>query len=248
MQAERRLERARRLFEVGGEAQQGVEDAKDQLSAAQVKKRVLMEEFHLAKMAYEKLRIVSPFGGIVTSRKAQEGEWVGQGTPLFVLVDPSQLQIEAKINSDDSMAVATGQTALIPSDAFPGQTLAERVTRIAPAVSKETTTNTVSVRISLGTQMPLKIGQQIEAKIQTHSKEKALKVPFGAITTHEGKPKVAVVQDGRVRWIPVGLGIRDFTHVEIMNGLNGTEQVILQEEKILSEGDVVEPVKTENRP
>ncbi len=245
--AERRLERARRLFEVGGEAQQVVEDAKDHFLAAQAKKRDLTEEFHLAKMAYEKLRIVSPFGGIVTSRKAQEGEWVGQGIPLFVLVDPNQLQIEAKINADDSGAVAIGQTALISSDAFSGQTLTERVTRIAPAVSKEITTNTVSVRISLGAQMPLKIGQQIDVKIQTRSKEKALKVPFGAITIHEGTPKVAVVRDGRVLWISVGLGIKDFTHVEIVSGLNSTEQVILQEEKILSEGDRVEPLKTENR-
>jgi len=252
VQAERRLERARRLFEVGGEPQQAVEDAEDQLMAVRAKKRVLEEELHLAKMAHEKLRIVSPFEGIVTSRQAQEGEWVNQGALLFTVIDPNQLQIEAEIDSGDSGAVAVGQTVLVSGDAFPEQTLTEQVIKIAPAVSREGTTNTISVRTSLGPQVLFRIGQQVDVKIQTRSKDNALKLPFGAITTKEGKSEgkseVAVVRNGRVRLIPVVLGVQDFTHIEIVEGLRSGEQVILPEGRVLSEGDRVEPVRAEGPP
>ena len=248
-QAGRKVERLRRLLEVGGASRQELEDAQAQWEIARAREMVGQEDLRSARTTLDKLNVIAPFAGLVTSRLAQIGQWAAPGSSLFTLVDVDQRQIEATVDAADVPSITVGQTAIISTDAFPDREWTETVKRVAPATLRgvtprgEVPTNTVSVRISLGAEAPpLRFGQQVDAKIRIASSPHALKLPFGVIIAREGKTWVAVIREARVHYVPVVTGLEDLTHTEILQGLSAGQEVILPGGKILQEGDRVQPI------
>jgi hypothetical protein len=111
---------------------------------------------------------------------------------------------------------------------------------LAAATSNVGNANTVSVYISLGNSAPsLRYNQQVDAEIRTAWNPSALKVPYGAIISRDGKTYVAVVQDNFVDLVEVETGIEDFTHVEIRQGVSVGQHIILANGADIEEGDRV---------
>lgn len=136
---------------------------------------------------------------------------------------------------------------MITSDAFPGRQWTEKIVRLASAINRENTADTFNIRLSLGSDAPpLRLGSQVDVKIRTAFKSNALKLPSAALINNNGKTAVAVIQNGRIHFIPVITGIEDLTHTEIVQGLQAGRQVILADVKTLREGDRVSPL-TETR-
>lgn len=239
-QAATALHRAERLFAAGGEAAQTRDDARLAQQAAAARLRAAEEDVALARVQQDKMTLRAPFAATVTQSLAQLGQWATPGVPLFTLVDYGAREIEAKVDAGDSAAIQVGQEAQVSSDAFPDKTWFERVLRLAPAVQKDASANTFNVRLSLAAQAPpLRFGQQVDVKIRVASRAQALKVPFTALVTHEGKTAVAVVEDGKIRFKPVVTGIEDATHTEIVSGLAPGERIVLPEGKKLQAGQRV---------
>lgn len=234
------LHRAERLFAAGGEAAQARDDARLAAQATAARLRIAQEELALARVQQAKMSVRSPFAGTVTQKFAQIGQWATPGTPLFTVVDDGAREIEAKVDAGDGAAIQVGQEAQVSSDAFPDKSWFERVLRLAPAVQKDETANTFNVRLSLsGTAPPLRFGQQVDVKIRVASRAQALKVPFTALVTNEGKTAVAVVEADKIRFKPVVTGIEDATHTEIVSGVHLGERIVLPEGKKLHAGQRV---------
>jgi multidrug resistance efflux pump len=64
--------------------------------------------------------------------EVQEGDEVRAGMPIVNVVDPSRMQVRARINQADAWAVAVGQQARVSLDAYPGLVFPGRVTQLAP--------------------------------------------------------------------------------------------------------------------
>ncbi|MCI0506542.1 MAG: efflux RND transporter periplasmic adaptor subunit [Gammaproteobacteria bacterium] len=238
--AERSLTRLRQAFSKGAVARQLVEEAEVELRSAKARLSVAEEEVRTAKVSLENPRIIAPFAGAVTARHVEMGQWVVPSETLFTLVDQSQREIEVRVDAADSGGIAVGQTVTLTSDAFPGLEWPESVTRLAAATSNVGNANTVSVYISLGNSAPsLRYGQQVDAEIRTAWNPSALKVPYGAIISRDGKTYVAVVQDNFVDLVEVETGIEDFTHVEIRQGVSVGQHIILANGADIEEGDRV---------
>lgn len=192
-------------------------------------------------MALDNLNVTAPFAGLITLSPVRAGQWIiVPPEALFTLADLERREIEVQIDADDSAGIAAGQEVTLSSDAFPGRQWSERVMRLAPSVEKEEAANTVNVYLSLGKAAPpLRLGQQVDVKIRTAFRPKALKVPFAALISKDEKTWVAVIEQGRVKLLPVVTGIEDLTHTEILQGVRAGQQVILAEGKTLNEGDRV---------
>lgn len=226
--AERSLTRLRQAFEKGAIARQLVEDAEVELRAATAHNEIAGEEVRTAKLSLENPRVVAPFAGTVTARFIEVGQWVVPSETLFSLVDEAQREIEVQVDAADSGGIAIGQTVNVSSDAFPGLDWSESVTRLAAATSNVGNANTVSVFVSLGNSAPsLRFGQQVDADIRTSWNPNALKVPYGAIVNRNGNAYVITIEDGRAQYVPVETGIEDFSHVEILQGVNIGQTVVL---------------------
>lgn len=243
--AERTADRLARALQMGAVSRQMAEDAEATVHAAQARQRVASEELRAAKLSLERLDIVAPFDGVVTSAYAVDGLYAEPSGPLFTVVDMTEREVEVRIDSADTASISEGQTVMVSSDAFPDTKWSEKILRVAPAANRDNATaNTVSVYISLGADAPsnLRFAQQIDVEIPTAFRERAIKLPFNAVTTRDGRTMVAVVDQGRAEYRPVTTGIEDLTHVEITGGdLKLGQKVILLNQDI-DEGQQVEPV------
>jgi len=241
---ERTLDRLVRALQMGAVSRQMAEDAEAAVHAARARQRVAAEEARAAQLMAERLNVMAPFDGVVTVSYAVEGLWAEPPGPLFQLVDMTQREVELKIPAEQVSRLNAGQIMNLSSEAFPGHQWTEQIVRVAPATSREQgMANTLSVFATLGPDAPpLRFGQQVDAQIRTAGNERAVRVPLGAVTVQNGRPVVAVIEEGHVRFKPVATGIESFSHIEIRNGLKPGDQVILLN-KPLEEGAKVEPVE-----
>ena len=75
--------------------------------------------------------IRSPITGRVLTRTVERGERVGDGTPLFTLVDLDRLYVKVYVPEPSIGKVALGQEARVYVDAYPGRPFAARVSRVS---------------------------------------------------------------------------------------------------------------------
>lgn len=247
-ESQRQLKRQEKLSRTGGTTQQLLDDAQAKVNAAQARFKVANAILKIEAIQREKFTVKAPFAGVITEKTTEVGQWIEAGTPLFTLVAEQGREIEVNIDAGDSAAVRIGQTVSLASDAWPDHQWQEKILRIAPAITQGTdrALNTFAVRISLGSDAPeLILGQQVDARIHTASRNNILKLPFAAMIEKEGAPMVAIIRHHRVTLLPVKTGLEDFTHIEITEGINGNEQIILSEGRELQQG---EAVKTSEQP
>ncbi len=238
--AKRNLKRLKQAYSKGAVAKQLVEDAEVDLRSAKAKRTISQEEVLSAKLTLENPKIVAPFSGTITTKHAEVGQWVVPSETLFTLIDGKQREIEVHVDVADSGGIAVGQTVGLSSDAFPGLKWSESVTRLAAATSNVGNANTVSVFISLGSNAPtLRFGQQVDADIRTAWNPNAIKVPYATVSNRKGSSWVATIENGRVNYVEVITGIEDFSNIEILQGVNIGQSVVLTSGLDLEQGDKV---------
>ncbi len=241
--AEKTITRMRRALDLGAVSRQAVEEAETSLKSAKSKETAAKELVRSTRQLLDKLMVTAPFEGTITSRPVEVGQYVRPSETIVSVVDLGQREIETKVDAADSSAINVGQEVEVSSDAYPGRKWRESVTRVAPSANRETTANTVNVYISLGKDAPaLKLGQQVDTDIRIVSAEHTIKLPIGALIQRNGKTWIAVIEEGRVHFMPVTTGMEDLTHAEITLGIRPGQEVIVPKGAILNEGDRVNVV------
>lgn len=96
-----------------------------------------------------RMTIVAPFEGLVVAKQVwkggtmgdvQEGEEVRAGLPILDLVDPSRMQVRARVNQADIELVRVGQKARVSLDAYPDLAFDGRVELLSPLALLSTLT------------------------------------------------------------------------------------------------------------
>ena len=79
----------------------------------------------------------------------------------------------------------------------------------------------------------------VSVEIEVARKAGALTLPLDAVRDLASAPWVLAVRDGRARRVPVGVGVRGATRVEILSGLAAGDRVIPAAEGKVADGDKV---------
>ncbi|MAB14609.1 efflux RND transporter periplasmic adaptor subunit [Parvibaculum sp.] len=228
------LSRARRLFKGGHVSKaaldQAVSVSQAAESAVEGAKARLDEHFILAPLTGEVLRSV---------KQIKPGDMVGANQNLFLIGDPSSLEINAEVDEEDIPRIKPGQVALIRADAFSGQALKGRVSRITP--HGDPVARTYRVYILLPSDTPLLSGMTTEINIVVDERKDALLVPVTAISG----AGVWVFKDGRAHLADVTLGTVGEEMAEIKSGLDDTAEVIANPPSGLEEGQRVQAAPAE---
>jgi len=153
-----------------------------------------------ARYDLSKVRILSPFDGVVTRRNIEEGETVvigtmnNPGTVLLTIADLSVIEAEVEVDETDIPTVKIGQAAKITIDAIHDKTFAGRVTEIgnspiqvagqgAPAGQQATNFKVV---VTLDDQIPeVRPGFTCSAQITTAKRSQSLAVPIQALAVRQ---------------------------------------------------------------
>jgi cobalt-zinc-cadmium efflux system membrane fusion protein len=139
------------------------------------------------------LPIKAPLRGVVVTREAANGEFVGTSTPLFVVVDVSTMWLTLHVRLEDAKHVALGQAVLFRPDAG-GPEAAGKVDWISTAVDKEKT-RTLQVRAALeNADGRLRAGAFGTGRIILRNEPNAVTVPNEAVHW-DGSCNIVFVRD-----------------------------------------------------
>lgn len=179
-------------------------------------------ETHAAGALAGYTRILAPMDGVITARKAEVGDTVSPGAPVFQMVN-YQIWASSWIDETKIAQLREGQKAVITlrsGRVFPGEVI--RLNKEADTVTRE-----LEVDVKFDEMPnPLVIGEETDVDIDT-GRLTAPAVPLSAVIERNGSKGVFVASNGLARFRPVVLGIQDGQQVAVLNGVNEGEMVIL---------------------
>jgi membrane fusion protein (multidrug efflux system) len=94
-------------------------------------------ELSQAKLERRRASVRAGISGTIAKLELHPGEFVTRGQPIFSLVQNDRVWIEANLKETQLTKLKIGQTASFEVDAYPGVTLASKVSSIAPASGAE---------------------------------------------------------------------------------------------------------------
>lgn len=181
----------------------------------------------LAESRLAQTRIVAPVAGRVVARAVEPGEVVQTGRRLMTLAADGPTRLIAQIDEKNLALVREGLTATAATDAFPNERFAARVKLIAAAADAQR--GTVEVWFDVP-EPPAHLRESMTVSVEVIAGEKpeAMVVPVRALREAGGEgPRVLVIREGRAVERPVRIGLRTSQWAEILDGLDGSERVIL---------------------
>jgi cobalt-zinc-cadmium efflux system membrane fusion protein len=171
--------------------------------------------------------LTSPIAGIVVERNATIGATVGADANLFKIIDLSRVWIDANVFEKDLERVRRGQEVKVLVPAFPESSFSGRVILINSVVDPET--RSVKVR----TEVPnpdgrLKPDMFANVQIITDLRRAAISIPQSAVLDDGGKTVVFVADGNGYKKRAVITGIQSSDRIEIRDGLNAGDKVVVK--------------------
>jgi HlyD family secretion protein len=261
--AQLQLERTQKLASQGIAAQDRLDAAQLQERSARLRLEQSQEAIRQARAglvrADDDLRktiLYAPISGRVITLQAKEGEVVVSGTMnnpasiIATVADLSELLVEVDVDETDVVDVEVGQMVEVQVDAIPDHTYHGRVVEIGSSgFSRPQQPDVTLFKVKVLLTDPdrrLRPGMSARAEIEVATHSQALVVPVQAVVYRaplgaDGEPqedqeeiKVAfVVEEGKAVQRAVVVGIADPTHVEIVSGLDGGQQVVTGPHRVL---------------
>src|SRR5579859_5250041 len=175
--------------------------------------------------------LLAPFDGVVASVTGNPGEMAPTGTTGFIsLIDPHEVRVDVTVDETDVARVAVGKPATLTFDAIPGRPLRGQVISVSPNGTLSQGVVTYPVSISLDTRnQVLPGGLTASATIIIDEKDDVLVAPLRAVRRQGREQVVEIIgDDGKPVTRVVTTGVQNDTLVEITNGLEEGDQLVVQ--------------------
>jgi len=192
--------------------------------------------------------VYAPFSGVLTRRNVDPGALINSGAQaagkeLFDMARVDPLRVYVSVPQAYAPNIKVGMKANVTLQEFPGQKFLGAVVRTAEAIDPATRTlyTEVDVPNKEGKLLPGSFGQ---VHFATGYSVPRITIPVNAMLFRAQGPQVAVVdKDSKVHLRPISIG-RDFgATLEILGGLEVSDQIIINPSDSLEEGQKVHVAK-----
>ena len=248
--AARELSRAERLHAAGALADRDLENAR----RADLGARSMLDDARARLSQAEKARdaanVLAPYDGVVSERYVNPGDIVNPGAPLFAVVDPSTMRLEAAVPASELAMLRVGAPVRFTVTGYPGRSFEGRISSINPQADPQTRQVRLFVRIPNQGQR-LVAGLFAEGRVASETRD-ALLVPTSSVDERGLTPVVVRLRNGSTERVSVTLGARDraLDAIEIVEGLAPGDTVLVGAALGITVGSRVQvsaPSDTSNR-
>jgi multidrug efflux pump subunit AcrA (membrane-fusion protein) len=184
--------------------------------------------------------IEAPYSGFITGRFLEEGDFVLKGQEVVEISDTSHLEAEMNIPERYSGSLRVGLSVDVRIESVRASRQG-KVVAVNESIDQKTRTFLVKVAVENLDNL-IKAGAFCTGRYDLPPIENAIAVPANALLTREGQTFVWVAQDGTAHQVDVVVGERMDGWIEIVSGLTGSEQVVIEGAGALSRGDAVQIV------
>jgi RND family efflux transporter MFP subunit len=204
-------------------------------SAANVRRLEQLQSFE---------RIYAPFDGVVTQRNTDVGDLIDAGASaqpqqLFHMAAIHDLRVYVPVPEVYAPAARVGASADLTLDEYPGETFRGKLVRTSNSIDASSRTLLVEVDVEnpAGKLLP---GAYVFVHLKVPIEARSVTIPSSALLFRREGLQVGLVRNGQADLVPVKIG-RDYgSTVEIVSGLQASDQVILDPADSLVSGARVE--------
>jgi multidrug efflux pump subunit AcrA (membrane-fusion protein) len=200
-------------------------------------------------MDYQANIVRAPIAGTIIALPAQVGMTISQAVSLARIAGGNALEIKLYAAERFISKIALGQRCQISLDAWPGEYFRGSVTEISPVV--DAASRTMELRVNVENPgSKLKAGMFAKVRIITEEKSNIVKIPGNALVQRSGENYVfTVVTDPTdpafriARRQPVTPGISVDGVLEIQQGLNPNQEIVVRGQTFLEDGSRINVVE-----
>jgi membrane fusion protein (multidrug efflux system) len=200
--------------------------------------------YDLARLQLSYTEIRAPIDGVLSQRLIKVGNTIKPNDVLFRVTDLVPLLAYVHVPERELGRLKPGQPARVQVDAVPDQAFIGKIARISPTVDPETATFKATIEVA-DPSSRLKPGMFARVGIVYERREQALQIPRTAIVDNEDGPTVFVVEKDKADQRPIRIGLANNGFVEVIAGLEGSEQVVVVGQGGLKSGNAVRVVQLE---
>ena len=194
--------------------------------------------YNLARLEYSYTEIRAPIDGVIAERFVKVGNTIDANSVTFQVTSLEPLVTYLHVPEREYRRIDRGQAAMIEVDALQGKEFQAAVTRISPVVDPATGTFKITVEVSDSSRR-LKPGMFGRVNIVYDMHAQALQVPRGAIIDEAGESSVFIVEDEIAVRRLITTGYANNGNVEILDGLTGSEKIVVVGQTGLKDGSKV---------
>ncbi|MBS1597929.1 MAG: efflux RND transporter periplasmic adaptor subunit [Bacteroidetes bacterium] len=224
------LARYSNLIELGGATPMQKEGAELQIKSLQAEKKQVLDQI-------SHMQIRAPFSGKVENINVELGSFVTYGTVLTQLIDNSSLKINIYLSEQEAFKAKKGQTVTITSVVM-DQPKTGKITMVsdkADASGKFLT----EISFSNTDKAQLKAGILADVHFPMESVKTGLSIPVSALIANAKETKVFVAVNNVAEERIIKTGIATSNKVEVVDGLQEGEQVIISGQLSLENGSAI---------
>ncbi len=215
--------------------------SKRQLEQAQSERDMSMQELQAGKARLRRARfdlgrlnIKAPFGGIVTRRIRQPGEWVAEGDDVIAVADPANLEIRAQASALNLPYLSAGQSIDIGGTNQKGTATILSIVNVGDAESG-------LYEIILQPDSAVwYAGQSLRISLPTQEVRSVLAVPRDALVIRRDGISVFRIADNKSEKIEIQTGIASGDLIEAIGNLNDGDQIVIRGNERLRPGQDVQ--------
>jgi len=189
----------------------------------------------LAKEKLAKTKIRSPLQGAVRDKKVTTGDYVKNGSQLLWIVKSDPIKLSFTVPEKEVGKLKTGQDVMFKVDSFPDKEFTGRLSTIYPSLEEKTRTLQVEALVP-NRDAKLKPGLFAKVTLYTGPSRDLVVVPITAVLYEDSLVKVFIVEGDRAKEKPVKIGSKYGEYLEIVEGLQKGETVVVVGQNNLAEG------------
>jgi RND family efflux transporter MFP subunit len=173
----------------------------------------------------------------VAAKYVEMGELVGPGRQIANLIDLRRIKVTMTIPEEEIVQIRKGQPARMHLEARPDIVFDGIVTSVG-AKSSMTNGHAYPVEVSIANTMPelLKAGMFARVEIETTQADQAIVVSRDCLIEENNRPAIFVVDGEVARLRNVQIGIVSQNKVQIVQGVQVGDKVIIFGQKKLKDG------------
>jgi HlyD family secretion protein len=181
-----------------------------------------------AESKLQNLEIIAPISGVLTQFDAKVGQFASPGVTLISIISANSFEVDALVSETDIGKISINNKVNMTLDAFPNETFTGSVFYLDPAQTSSQGVVGYKIKIAFDkVDLRMKSGLTANLDIQTRYKEAVLVLPQYAILQNDKGTFVEVLENKKIKNIPVTLGLQDKNgNVEVISGVTTGQQVL----------------------
>ncbi|MFT5777326.1 MAG: membrane fusion protein (multidrug efflux system) [Crocinitomicaceae bacterium] len=194
------------------------------------------------------LTIRAPFSGTITQRFVDKGSMLQNGLnqsnpqAIVEIQETNLVRLTLPVPGSDAVAIKKGMDVQVTFPELSGKVISAKISRTAQSLDMQSKTMQVEIDLD-NSDGEIITGMYAKAVMQIGSRENILSLPIFSKVRFQNEDYVWVVENNKVRRLPIRIGLADKDYFEVLNAeINKDTQVIIEGKGLVSEGQQVTPI------